>query len=161
MALVRQVMADAAETAAQQTHSTAAANTVIAADSCANIPSSSSSSGSYEAACSNGTPPPGKANLNGSSSGSSSGSSGRILLRAVLEVASIVPSNGSLAILNSGFSLGAWTAVLSSHGFDVTTIHVKSWKKDYGLLGRDKDSSRDLARQLYQQAGVPQDQLLR
>jgi hypothetical protein len=60
-----------------------------------------------------------------------------------------------------GYSVGAWTALLAAHGFDVTTVHVLSWKKDLGLLKRDKDSSRQLAKALFQQAGVPQDELLR
>lgn len=84
-----------------------------------------------------------------------------MLLRAVVEVASIQPSNGSLATLNQGYSLGAWTALLPAHGFDVTTVHVLSWKKDFGLLRQGKDSSRDVARQLFAQAGAPQDDLLR
>lgn len=60
-----------------------------------------------------------------------------------------------------GYSVGAWTALLAAHGFDVTTVHVLSWKKDLGLLKRNKDSSRQLAKVLFQQAGVPQDELLR
>jgi hypothetical protein len=79
----------------------------------------------------------------------------------VVEVASIQPGNGSLATLNQGYSVGAWTALLASAGIDVTTVHVLSWKKDMGLLKRDKDCSRQLARGLFEGAGNPQDDLLR
>jgi hypothetical protein len=79
----------------------------------------------------------------------------------VVEVASLLPTNGSLATLNQGYSVGAWTALLASHGFDVTTVHVMSWKKDMGLLKRDKDCSRELAREIFRQAQAPQDHLLR
>jgi hypothetical protein len=79
----------------------------------------------------------------------------------VLEVASITPSNGSLATLNQGYAAGAWTAVLAAHGFDVSTVHVKTWKGQLGLIGQDKDSSRGLAAALYRQAAAAQDDLLR
>lgn len=98
----------------------------------------------------------------GSSNGSNSTGDCSILLRAFVEVAAIQPGNGSLATLNQGYSVGAWTAALAAHGFDVSTVHVLTWKKDLGLIGRDKDWSRQLARDVFdKQAAAPQDALLR
>lgn len=91
----------------------------------------------------------------------SSSSSKPVVLRAVLEVSSIVPTNGSLSTLNQGFSLGAWTAALLALGFEVCTVHVRQWKKDLGLSTRDKDCSRQLAQDIFNAAGNSQDQLLR
>lgn len=84
-----------------------------------------------------------------------------VLLRAFLEVSSIVPTNGSLSTLNQGFSIGAWTAALLALGFEVSTVHVRHWKKDLGLLGRDKECSRTLAQMIYNKAGNCQQHLLR
>jgi SWI/SNF-related matrix-associated actin-dependent regulator 1 of chromatin subfamily A len=76
-------------------------------------------------------------------------------------VASIQPSNGSLATLSQGYSVGAWTAVLASHGVDVSTVHVQTWKKALGLIRKDKAASMRLALQVLAQAraaaGTPAD----
>ncbi|WIA34456.1 hypothetical protein OEZ86_012789 [Tetradesmus obliquus] len=76
------------------------------------------------------------------------------LLRAFLEVSSIMPTNGSLSTLAQGYSIGAWQAVLLALGFEVCSVHAKHWKKGLGLLKADKDDSRALARRLF--AGVGQ-----
>lgn len=91
-------------------------------------------------------------------------SSEHLLLQGVLEVASICPSNGSLATLNQGYSVGAWTAALAAAGFGVSTVHVKTWKRALGLLGPDhgKDASRELALAVARATeAAPQDELLR
>jgi hypothetical protein len=56
---------------------------------------------------------------------------------------------------------GAWSALLMSLGFEVCTVHVKSWKKHLGLLSQNKDSSRQLAMDVYSSAGKSQQNLLR
>lgn len=161
MAVIRQILQDLSAETAETAMTKAPDNTAVTAALCdghfpANDTSAISSSYGSSAVVAD------SAGITGTSSGGgSSSSSNRVLLRAVVEVASILPSNGRLATLNQGYSVGAWTALLASHGFDVTTVHVLSWKKDMGLLKRDKDSSRQLAKALYQQAGSPQDDLLR
>lgn len=153
MAVIRQILQDTtAETADTQSQAAPqAAAHATSPSSSTDAPATSSANSSEAAVDPDGDQDP----------PSSSSNNGRILLRAVVEVASILPSNGRLATLNQGYSVGAWTALLASHGFDVTTVHVLSWKKDMGLLKRDKDSSRQLAKTLFQQAGAPQDELLR
>eukprot|EP00883_Tetradesmus_obliquus_P008600 jgi/Sobl393_1/19329/SZX76051.1 len=86
--------------------------------------------------------------------GGSSSSMQPPLLRAFLEVSSIMPTNGSLSTLAQGYSIGAWQAVLLALGFEVCSVHAKHWKKGLGLLKADKDDSRALAGRLF--AGVGQ-----
>jgi hypothetical protein len=95
------------------------------------------------------------------SSSSSSSSMKPPLLRAFLEVSSIMPTNGSLSTLNQGYSIGAWQAVLLALGFEVCSVHAKQWKKGLGLIKADKDDSRELAARLYAAAGQCQQHIIR
>jgi hypothetical protein len=157
MAVIRQVLQDVnAATADTQPHAAAHTTSPSSSTDAASSSPIGCDDGAAELASSTD-----RSSRSGSGGGASASSNGRVLLRAVVEVASILPSNGRLATLNQGYSVGAWTALLASHGFDVTTVHVLSWKKDMGLLKRDKDSSRQLAKTLFRQAGAPQDDLLR
>jgi hypothetical protein len=84
-----------------------------------------------------------------------------LLLRAFLEVASVMPTNGSLSTLNQGYSIGSWQAVLLAAGFEVCSVHAKQWKKGLGLIKADKDDSRELAGMLYDHVGQCQDHIIR
>jgi hypothetical protein len=83
------------------------------------------------------------------------------LLRAFLEVSSIMPTNGSLSTLNQGYSIGAWQGVLLALGFEVCSVHAKHWKKGLGLLKADKDDSRALAARLFAGVGQCQQHIIR
>jgi hypothetical protein len=93
--------------------------------------------------------------------GSSSSSMQRPLLHAFLEVASIMPTNGSLSTLNQGYSIGAWQALLLALGFEVCSVHAKQWKKGLGLIKAEKDDSRELAARLYASVGQCQQHIIR
>jgi hypothetical protein len=104
---------------------------------------------------------PHTADPSSSSSSSSIPQHQQPLLRAFLEVSSIMPGNGSLSTLNQGYSIGAWQGLLLSLGFEVCSVHAKHWKSSMGLLKGDKDDSRALAARLYSGVGQCQEHIIR
>jgi len=42
-----------------------------------------------------------------------------------------------------------WCGVMRSHGFQVIPVEPRRWKRDMKLTGKDKESSRQLALQLF------------
>lgn len=71
---------------------------------------------------------------------------------AYLERVHAMPDQGVTACFNFGQSLGIIRGVLESLQIPYSFITPQAWKKNYQLLGSDKDAARGRAIQLYPQA---------
>lgn len=66
-------------------------------------------------------------------------------LTAVIEQVNAMPGQGVSSMFNFGLSLGIVEGVLGWRMVPVSFVTPQRWKKQAGLIGRDKDASRTLA----------------
>lgn len=65
--------------------------------------------------------------------------------KLVVEKVGAMPGQGVTSSFNFGFSAGAIEACCLAAGYDVTYVQPQTWKRYFGLLGKDKHASRELA----------------
>ena len=68
---------------------------------------------------------------------------------AYLEKVSAMPGQGVASMFNFGMGFGVIKGVLAARGFSYELVTPQSWKKNAGLIGKEKDNARTLAQQLY------------
>lgn len=66
-----------------------------------------------------------------------------------LEKVHAMPGNGSASMFSFGHSAGIVEGVIVALGIPLTLVTPQSWKKNSGLIGKDKDAARTRAIQLY------------
>jgi len=60
-----------------------------------------------------------------------------------------MPKNGSQASFSLGLNTGIVLGVIQSNEFRLVRIPPITWKRKMGLIGKDKNASRGLARELF------------
>ena len=70
-------------------------------------------------------------------------------LSAVIEQVGAMPGQGVTRMFNFGSSFGIAEGVLGGMGIAVVPVTPQRWKKQFGLMGREKDASRTKAISLY------------
>lgn len=68
---------------------------------------------------------------------------------ATLEAVHAFPGQGVCSSFNFGTSYGWWLGVLDSWGYKYKTVSPVKWKRNLGLIGKDKNASLALAQALY------------
>jgi crossover junction endodeoxyribonuclease RuvC len=68
---------------------------------------------------------------------------------AVIERAQAMPDQGASSGFNYGRAVGALEACVQGMQIPLTIIEASAWKKAHGLIGRDKEDSRQRALQLF------------
>ena len=71
------------------------------------------------------------------------------IMQVVIEQVGCRPTDGVIQAFNFGFGFGVWLALLTAKNFTVTKVRPQAWKKQLGLIGTDKDESRQLALRLF------------
>ena len=66
-----------------------------------------------------------------------------------VEQVGAMPGQGVSSMFNFGHSCGTVMGVLGAMGIPHTLVTPQSWKKDAGLIGKDKDAARARAIQLW------------
>lgn len=61
---------------------------------------------------------------------------------AVVEQVNAMPKQGVTSSFNFGFTTGAIHGALAGNAVPMVTVPPSVWKRDFGLLGQDKDASR-------------------
>ena len=69
--------------------------------------------------------------------------------RAYVELVSSMPGQGVASMFSFGHSAGVIQGVLGAYRMPVKMVTPQSWKKRAGLIGKDKESSRTLAIQMW------------
>ena len=64
-----------------------------------------------------------------------------------LEQVSAMPGQGVTGMFRFGQNLGQWQGLLTGLGLPFTMVRPQVWKKGAGLIGSDKESSIELARE--------------
>jgi len=72
--------------------------------------------------------------------------------RAVVEKVGAMPGQGVSSMFNFGMGYGVIQGVLAASGIPYTLVTPQKWKREAGLVGKDKDMARTLAQQLYPDA---------
>ena len=70
-------------------------------------------------------------------------------LYAYVERAQAMPGQGVSSTFKTGFGYGVIIGLLAGLGIPYETVTPAVWKKRAGLIGKDKEASRALARQLW------------
>lgn len=70
-------------------------------------------------------------------------------LHAYVEKVSSMPGQGVASTFTFGHAAGVVEGVLSAMGIPYTMVTPQAWKKNAGLIGKDKDAARTRAIQLY------------
>jgi crossover junction endodeoxyribonuclease RuvC len=60
-----------------------------------------------------------------------------------------MPRNGSIASFKLGLNTGIVCGVVETLGHPLHRVRPVEWKRKMGLIGKDKDASRGLARELF------------
>lgn len=68
---------------------------------------------------------------------------------AWVEQAQAMPKQGVVSTFKTGFGYGTIIGLLAGLGIPYETVRPAVWKKQMGLIGKDKEESRALARQLW------------
>jgi crossover junction endodeoxyribonuclease RuvC len=66
-----------------------------------------------------------------------------------LEQVNAMPGQGVTGMFRFGQNLGQWQGVITGLGLPLTMIRPQVWKSHVNLIGSDKESSIDLARELW------------
>lgn len=66
-----------------------------------------------------------------------------------LEATQPMPKNGSIASFSLGYNTGVVAGVVQSLGLPLHRVRPAEWKRNQGLIGKDKTASRGLARELF------------
>ena len=72
----------------------------------------------------------------------------------MIEHVNAMPGQGVTSMFNLGHSCGLIEGVVAAMGFSYELVTSQAWKKDAGLIGKDKDASRTLVTRLYPTAPV-------
>eukprot|EP00195_Chlamydomonas_chlamydogama_P009598 CAMPEP_0202897452 /NCGR_PEP_ID=MMETSP1392-20130828/6205_1 /ASSEMBLY_ACC=CAM_ASM_000868 /TAXON_ID=225041 /ORGANISM="Chlamydomonas chlamydogama, Strain SAG 11-48b" /LENGTH=463 /DNA_ID=CAMNT_0049583079 /DNA_START=111 /DNA_END=1502 /DNA_ORIENTATION=- len=72
-------------------------------------------------------------------------------LWAYIEAPPIIPADSMVSRSPVMYSTGMWHGLLTMAGFRACTVPVRQWKKALGLIGGDKEDSRELARRIFPQ----------
>lgn len=70
-------------------------------------------------------------------------------IRVILEKVGVMPTDGKVGAFSFGKGYGAWQALLHAIGLPFTLVSPLVWKREFGLLGCNKDASRAYAIQLF------------
>lgn len=73
-------------------------------------------------------------------------------VRAIIEHVSSMPSDGHVGAFRFGESYGILKGVFGAVGIPYDLIRPQAWKKEYGLLGSEKEMSRICVKMLYPEA---------
>lgn len=60
-----------------------------------------------------------------------------------------MPKNGSIASFSLGLNTGIILGVIQANQFRLVRVRPVDWKRKMGLIGKNKDASRGLARELW------------
>jgi crossover junction endodeoxyribonuclease RuvC len=66
-----------------------------------------------------------------------------------LELVGSMPAQGIASAFNFGETFGLIKGVIAANQFVYTLVRPTMWKRDYGLLNKDKDESRTTAMKLF------------
>lgn len=69
--------------------------------------------------------------------------------QVVIENTQAMPKNGSIASYSLGLNTGIVLGVVQAMSYPGVRVRPQEWKKGMGLIGKPKDSSRQLAIELY------------
>lgn len=72
----------------------------------------------------------------------------KLTSKVFVEKVGAMPGQGVTSSFNFGFSAGAIEACCLAVGLKITYIQPQTWKRAMGLLGKDKNASRELAGKL-------------
>ncbi len=67
---------------------------------------------------------------------------------AVIELVGSMPAQGVTSAFNFGFTTGALQMAVAAAGIPMFMVAPAVWKRHFGLLGQDKDASRQAASRL-------------
>lgn len=67
----------------------------------------------------------------------------------VVEKVAAMPGQGVTSMFNFGMGYGVIQGVVAATGLPMRLVTPQSWKKPFGLIGKDKDMARTIAQQLY------------
>ena len=70
-------------------------------------------------------------------------------LHAYIELVGAMPGQGRTSMFTFGHAAGKAEAVIECLGIPYTMVTPQVWKKNAGLIGKDKDAARTRAIQLY------------
>jgi crossover junction endodeoxyribonuclease RuvC len=68
---------------------------------------------------------------------------------ACIEQVGAMPGQGVASMFTFGHAAGVVQGVIQGMGISINMITPQAWKKQAGLIGKDKDAARSLAIQLY------------
>lgn len=71
---------------------------------------------------------------------------------AFIEEVNAMPGQGVTSMFNFGCSWGMARGVLAALMIPYTLIRPTAWKRNAGIIGRDKDAARTMAQHLYPEA---------
>lgn len=69
--------------------------------------------------------------------------------RLIIESVHAMPKQGVASTFNFGMGFGIWLGVIASLEIPVELVTPQVWKKYFGLIGTNKDASREKALQLF------------
>ncbi len=72
----------------------------------------------------------------------------QIIKRAIIEQVGSMPEQGITSAFNFGFTTGCLHGLLAGNKIPMATVLPQVWKRAYGLIGQDKDASRQAASRL-------------
>jgi crossover junction endodeoxyribonuclease RuvC len=72
--------------------------------------------------------------------------------QAIIERVGAMPKQGVTSTFNFGVSYGMCRGVVAATGTPLTLVSPGRWKKHFGLIGKPKDASRQLATELFPSA---------
>ena len=67
---------------------------------------------------------------------------------AYIELVGAMPGQGVSSMFNFGKAAGAVYGALAALGFPVVEVTPQRWKREFGLIGKEKDLARTVAQQL-------------
>ena len=74
--------------------------------------------------------------------------------KAVIEKVGAMPGQGVASMFNFGMGYGVIQGVCAGLGIPIQLVTPQKWKKNAGLIGKDKDNARTLAQQMYPDASL-------
>ena len=67
----------------------------------------------------------------------------------IIENIHAMPGQGVASMFNFGMGYGIWLGIIAALNIPVELITPQAWKKYFGLIGTNKDASREKALQLF------------
>lgn len=68
-----------------------------------------------------------------------------LIKRAIIEQVGSMPAQGITSAFNFGFTTGCLHGLLAGNAIPMLTVVPQAWKRAFGLIGQDKDASRQAA----------------